>query len=949
MGCFSTLNFRYELEQMFNNKKSGMSLNFLLNLIFILPSSPTFSEDSCLSLNLPIRSCSLLSLKTFPQAWKCISNLGELHFVGDSITRTALADFTSRLIQCDRPIKESSYLATAQGTTDACTYLLDSRKTRKPFSIVISQRNSDVTPVKIFYWPITTVQNISKEVWFNDVTSTFSVEPSATLPKATLILNWGLWNLKYDGPVTSLDVDTAVLVKKFKKLGLGNNPHRKVFWRSLTSLEGNNPSFPAHFTPEKVRDFSFQTSKIWSLAGYPIIDAFMFTEILADELRLSKNRRGESYTFTTDGTHYKENINVGLISFTIGEICREYSMDLERILQVAVADDNSSEENKCCNTRGLVEMTPLPSSTPPAAPIKSSVSMWTTTSLVLTMLLSVIGVTAFFRTSIKEFAATSYGILISATFISVIVFCLDVLKLLPIVSKERQLGPDSLIAITGVLFIAVLFGLKTTVRQRNSLSNTAAQQQVIMKPSSNEEARSNESVRTHTSISDVISSTGGGEVGAEKVVKVTSRNEDLTQASAESEFLSPEQTLEFKGWMMCIFLLYHYWDVKLVYNLARILVAAYLFLTGYGNFLSLSKKAPTLHKFCIAFVRINAFSAMLMCVTRQSWMLYYICPLHTFWTAFVYIFFAVWPVANSDPKLRLAKLMLFLLALVFLYEIPSATKLFYIPFFPLLAYKGAGDEWIFRSRLDAYVPWIGMLFAAFQPQVQDFVCALSKKSGLASAPPSDLTNAMTTENVDATSVDVESGQLLSTSSSADTQLNNTFFTFTSVISLYIMKSPLILWGFLVVLSLVHTFVILPLPKTDYNETHRFTSFVPIISFLLLRNATPDLRKTTIAPLQLIGNMSLESYLLQFHVWLANNAKDIVVLFPNFRLVSFVIQTTIFLTLAYTAAAATSGVLKVMTANARWAYFATSLITLVIVAVNISIVISESAGWGVLIN
>jgi hypothetical protein len=925
------------------------TLSYFLHLLFILPSSPTFSEDSCLSLNLPTRSCSLLSLQTFPQAWKCISDLGELHFVGDSITRTALADFTSRLIQCDRPLKESSYLVTAQGSTDACTYLLDSRKTRKPFSIVISQRNSNVTPVKISYWPITIVQNISKEVWFNDVIATFSVEPSAMLPKATLILNWGLWNLKYDGPVTSLAVDTAVLVEKLKKLGLGNNPHRKVFWRSLSSLEGNNPSFPAHFTPEKVCNFSFQTSKIWSSAGYPVIDSLMFTETLADELRHSKNRGDESYIFTTDGTHYKEDFNVGLISFTVGEICRESSMALERKHHVA---DDKKLENKCCNTRGLIEKTPLPSSTPPVAPIKSSVSVWTTTSLVLTMLLSVIGVTAFFRLSIKEFAATSYGIFFSATFISVVVFCLDVLKLLPIVSKERQLGPDSLISITGVLFIVVLFGFKTTVRQSNSLSNIAVQQQVTREPSSNEEARSNDSVPTHPSMSDALSSTGGGGGGGgggtEKVVRET-RNEDLTQSSAESEFLSPEQTLEFKGWMMCIFLLYHYWDVKLVYNLARILVAAYLFLTGYGNFLSLSKKAPTFHKFCIAFVRINAFSALLMCVTRQSWMLYYICPLHTFWTAFVYIFFAVWPAANSDPKLRVAKLMFFLLALVFLYEIPSVTRLFYIPFFPLLAYKGAGDEWIFRSRLDAYVPWIGMLLAAFQPQVQDFVCALSKKSCLASALPSESKVGMTTENVDATTVDTESGQLLSTSSSDDTQLNNTFFTFTSVISVYINKFPLILWGFLVVLSLVHTFVILPLPKTDYNETHRFTSFVPIISFLLLRNATSDLRKTTIAPLQFIGNMSLESYLLQFHVWLANNAKDIVVFFPNFRLVSFVIQTTIFLTLAYTAAAATSGVLKVMTANARWAYFATSLITLVIVAVNISIVISESAGWGVFIN
>ena len=903
--------------------------NFLL-LLFLSPVSPTL--DTCLSLNLPIRTCSLLSLRTFPQAWKCVRNFGELHFVGDSITRTALADFTSRLVQCDRPRDESSFRVSVKGTQDACSYLLDSRKTRMPYSLVISRGDSDSAPLKIFYWPVTTVQNITQEEWFNDLMKIFTTveSMSTTTPVATLILNWGLWNLKYDGSVTLLDVLTTEFVEKFKKLGLGSNPRRRVFWRSISSLEGNNPSFPAHFTPERVREYSLKTSQIWSLAGFPIIDSFAFTETLANELLPTEI---SFYRFTTDGTHYKEDINVGLISYTLGEVCRMSLTHVKQIDHVVEAGESSTQSN-CCNIRGLVETTPSPSPKPPMTPLKTSVSVWTTTSLVLTMFLLIAGVTAFVRTPIKEIASTTSGMIISATFISTVVFCLDVLKLLPIVSKERQLGPDSLIAITGVLFIVVLFGLKTTVRRSDGSSNSSAQQQTVVTSSFNVGAPSIEPLQTQQSMSDASSD---------------SRKDELTQQTVDSEFLSPEQTLEFKGWMMCIFLLYHYWDVKLVYNLARILVAAYLFLTGYGNFLSLSKKAPTVHKFCIAFVRINAFSALLMCVTRQSWMLYYICPLHTLWTAFVYVFFAVWPAANLDPKLRLAKLMFFLLVLVILYEIPVVTRLFYTPFFPLLAYKGAGDEWIFRSRLDAYVPWIGMLLANFQPQVQDFVCALSKKSVLTNTISAESAIASTEEKVDTTKNDAESGQLLSNQSFDDTRLNLNNASSSSNVTAYLSKSPLVLWGILILLSLMHTFVILPLPKIEYNNTHRFTSFLPIISYLLLRNSTRDLRMTTIAPLQLIGNMSLESYLLQFHVWLANNAKDIVVLFPNFRLVSFVTQTAVFLALAYTAAAATSGVLKVISANAKLAYFATALITIVIIVVNLSIVISESAGWGVAVR
>lgn len=917
------------------------SWHFLL-LLFLSPVSTTL--DSCLSLNLPSRTCSLLSLRTFPQAWKCVRNFGELHFVGDSITRTALADFTSRLVQCDRPRDESSFRVSVKGTQDACSYLLDSRRTRKPYSLVISQRDGDSAPLKIFYWPVTTVQNITQEEWFNDLMKIFTTveSMSTTTPVATLILNWGLWNLKYDGSVTLLDGLTTEFVEKFKKLGLGSNPQRRVFWRSISSLEGNNHLFPAHFTPDRVREFSLKTSQIWSLAGFPIIDSFAFTETLANELLPTGN---SFYRYTTDGTHYKEDINVGLISYTLGEVCRMSLTHVKQIDQVVEAGESSTQSN-CCNIRGLVETTPSPSPKPPVAPLKTSVSVWTTTSLVLTMFLSIAGVTAFIRTPIKEIASTTSGMIISATFISTVVFCLDVLKLLPIVSKERQLGPDSLIAITGVLFIVVLFGLKTTVRRSDGSSNTSAQQQTVMISSSNIGAPSIiEPLQTQQSMSDAPSLTGGGSGREEK----DSPSDYCTQPTVDSEFLSPEQTLEFKGWMMCIFLLYHYWDVKLVYNLARILVAAYLFLTGYGNFLSLSKKAPTVHKFCIAFVRINAFSALLMCVTRQSWMLYYICPLHTLWTAFVYVFFAVWPAANLDPKLRLAKLMLFLLVLVILYEIPIITRLFYTPFFPLLAYKGAGDEWIFRSRLDAYVPWIGMLLANFQPQVQDFVCALSKKSVPINTISSESAIASTEEKVDTTNNDTGSGQLLSTQSSDDTRLNLNNASSSSNVTAYLSESPLVLWGILMLLSLMHTFVILPLPKIEYNNTHRFTSFLPIISYLLLRNSTRDLRKTTIAPLQLIGNMSLESYLLQFHVWLANNAKDIVVLFPNFRLVSFVTQTAVFLALAYTAAAATSGVLKVISASAKWAYFATALITIVIIVVNLSIVISEIAGWGVAVR
>ena len=41
-------------------------------------------------------------------------------------------------------------------------------------------------------------------------------------------------------------------------------------------------------------------------------------------------------------------------------------------------------------------------------------------------------------------------------------------------------------------------------------------------------------------------------------------------ASEGSGFFPPHQTMEWKGWMMTFFLLYHYWDVKPAYNAIRV-------------------------------------------------------------------------------------------------------------------------------------------------------------------------------------------------------------------------------------------------------------------------------------------------------------------------------------------------------------------------------------------
>ncbi|KAK8211442.1 hypothetical protein M8818_003409 [Zalaria obscura] len=96
--------------------------------------------------------------------------------------------------------------------------------------------------------------------------------------------------------------------------------------------------------------------------------------------------------------------------------------------------------------------------------------------------------------------------------------------------------------------------------------------------------------------------------------------------------LTQEQTNEWKGWMQAIILIYHYTGasrVYWIYVIARLLVASYLFLTGYGNTLSfLVKKDYSISRVTAVLLKLNMLSAALPWVMQTSYMDYYFAPLY---------------------------------------------------------------------------------------------------------------------------------------------------------------------------------------------------------------------------------------------------------------------------------------------------------------------------------
>ncbi|KAK9760954.1 hypothetical protein K7432_014518 [Basidiobolus ranarum] len=320
------------------------------------------------------------------------------------------------------------------------------------------------------------------------------------------------------------------------------------------------------------------------------------------------------------------------------------------------------------------------------------------------------------------------------------------------------------------------------------------------------------------------------------------------QEKDDSTFLNRFQTDEWKGWMQIVILIYHYVGasgVSGIYNPVRILVASYLFMTGYGHFVFFYKKGDFgLGRVLSVLVRLNLLTFFLTYTMNTTYLSYYFSPLVTVWFLVIYLTMYILSSYNKKTTFLLAKIVISGMVCNTVVYVPGVLETLFRICTLIFNTEWSANEWRFRMGLDIWIVFIGMLIAFINIKFHEM----------------KFSERLIWPSIKKYSI--------------------------------IVSGITTVWFFWFELSRASKF--------EYNQYHPYISWLPILAFVILRNATEKLRKTTSKFFLFFGKCSLETFLCQFHMWLAADTKGLLTLFnsPSLFWLNFVITSVVFVFLSH---------------------------------------------------
>lgn len=341
------------------------------------------------------------------------------------------------------------------------------------------------------------------------------------------------------------------------------------------------------------------------------------------------------------------------------------------------------------------------------------------------------------------------------------------------------------------------------------------------------------------------------------VVPLMIQGEQATTRKIDQPFLSRDQTDEWKGWMQFFILIYHYTGASKVlgiYKIIRVLVASYLFMTGFGHAAFFYRKADYSLRRCAAvLIRLNLLSCVLAYVMGTDYLFYYFAPLTSLWYVVTYLTMRVGHGRNTSLGFFIGKVLVSALVMTAFVHMPGVLEAVFTLLEKTANIHWSVTEWRFRMGLDLYIVYAGMLSAV----------AFVKISR---------------------SEDVRS---------------SIYFAHLRIVSII---------AAIVTLGILSVALGSITEKPEYNSWVPYISFLPILSFVTLRNCNRHLRNYYSSIFAWLGRYSLETFTLQFHIWLAADTKGILSMGLERRW-EFVPLTIIFLWISWHVGNATSVVTK----------------------------------------
>jgi hypothetical protein len=294
----------------------------------------------------------------------------------------------------------------------------------------------------------------------------------------------------------------------------------------------------------------------------------------------------------------------------------------------------------------------------------------------------------------------------------------------------------------------------------------------------------------------------------------------------------------------------------------------FILIEGFGNFsYYYIRQDFSAQRFLQMMWRLNFFVVLVCVALNNEYMLYYINPMHTLFTLMVFGVVATKHEWNLNDKVIWLKLA-FTMALCFvLWDINDGGPMMILsrPFTFLLEFHDPLHpkfdelhEWQFRTGLDHYI-WVFGMFCAFtHPALSRFLHSLDD--------------------------DVVGSHQFSG------RAKKTLRFALGAIAVI----PFVVWAF----------TIFQENKYEYNSIHPYTSFIPIGCFIILRNFTPTMRSWYMHLYATAGKVTLETYILQFHVWMKTTGINgspkhlLALLPPQYYWLNFIATSALFIGMSY---------------------------------------------------